>query len=121
MADLFGDSGSGGEEDIKPPPPQTAPSNGFREVDEAAHTQNGGLSPLDTANGDTVEEDEDQNDDTDLPPRDGEAEGPAEGPRDDIHVSVVQYQKTADDYTYDIEVRDVGVGLVAIMLLLSLG
>ena len=27
------------------------------------------------------------------------------GPRDNIEVSVVRYQKAADDFTYDIEVR----------------
>ena len=42
-----------------------------------------------------------------LPPRYGgeeEEEEEGRGPRDDINVSVVEYQKSGDDYKFDVEV-----------------
>lgn len=107
MADLFDDSGSlSGEEGdatgtFKPaqvPVSLTNGHNGVDEVEEADSPQDGVVSQ---------EEDQAPEED-DLPPRYGgpkeKQEEEARGPRDDIKVAVLQYQKTADDYTYDVEV-----------------
>lgn len=97
MADLFGDdsgsSGSEGEGVDAVKPAQVAVTNGHGEVNGKAAPQNG------------VEDNTTSADD--LPPRYGgvEYEEEAKGPRDDINVSVTEYQKTADDFTFDVEVN----------------
>ena len=102
MADLFGeDSGSEGEAVESSKPPEIAVTNGHgEEVKGAGAAQNG----LEESN---EEEADGPNSASGLPPRYGgsEYEEETRGPRDEISVSVTQFQKTADDFTFDVEVN----------------
>lgn len=114
MADLFGEDYSRSSEeegrDGLKGPARVPVTNGHGEVaeeeEEVVTSSQSGIPSLvfsdevSPRNGEGVEEEE-------------EEEEELKGPRDDISVSVTQYQKTADDFTFDIDVRGMGwVGLV---------
>lgn len=103
MADLFGDD-SGSEEDVDAPKPaKIAVTNGHGGVNGAAPRQNGAAT-LEEIESDEVNH---TNSADDLPPRYGGVEygEDIKGPRDDISVSVTGYQKSAEDFTFDVEVN----------------
>lgn len=96
MSDLFGDD-SPAEEEVDGPQPAKAPVLAFQNGHGTAPPQNGVTSHEESEE----EEDEEQ-------AKNGEEELEEEeirGPRDDISVSVTQYQRTADDFTFDVEVN----------------
>lgn len=100
MADLFGDvSDSDSETDTTGTfkPAQIPTSNG---LGEASPPRNGVASPGSSVNEVTLSDE--------LPPRYGGEAEDERGPRDDIRVTVTGYQKAAEDYTFDVEVMQVG-------------
>ena len=92
MADLFGDSGDSDDGGASFPSPEEAPTtNGHSELEDPAPEE--AKSPAEPQeNGFEEEANDDPEDYTEK------------GPRDDIKVSVLRYQKTADDFTFDVEV-----------------
>lgn len=98
MADLFGgdNTSSDSEGDVTDTfkPAQVQVTNGCSEdeIDSTNPPQNGANSPgvfYDARNGGEGEE---------------EGQREARGSRDEIKVAVVGFQKTVEDYTYDVEV-----------------
>ena len=93
MADLFEDSGSDGDiADTFNSSPVTATNGyGYGEKDEPSPTWNGEseVKRKDVPSGHGGEEEEEE---------------VSKGPRDEIRLTVVEFQRTADDFTYDIMV-----------------
>ncbi len=100
MADLFGDSGSADESsDTKDT--STGAGSWMRGEEEEPPAQNGSAEHM------ALPGDEHEDVYLGLGPGGGGGGGGEEAeasPRDDIRVSVVEYQKTGDDYTFDVEV-----------------
>lgn len=98
MADLFGDSGGSGDEDAGASTPAEAPTtNGHSELEDPAPEEA-------KSSEDDAEAPESQENGLEGEAKDDAEENTARGPRDDIKVSVLRYQKTADDFTFDVEV-----------------
>ena len=105
--DLFGDSGDeelNGEEEIrKEDPPQESKAPKDEPVENGIVTEENGVeNEVDGVNGDGEDEimgDEDDDGEEDK------ANMHASSPRDDIALTVVQYQKAADDYSFEVLVR----------------
>ena len=102
MADLFENSGSGDEaaDSLSPKETPTPATNGLSGPVDPSPLESPKENGLEGGGGGEKEEED--------------GEYTEKGPRDDIKVSVLRYQRTADDFTFDVEVCPVcrvGVGL----------
>ena len=96
MADLFEDSG--GEDAGSPSPTELPATNGHSGLEDSSPEE-----PKSPASGAESHENGLQEEAEEDPEEYSER-----GPRDDIKVSVLRYQKTADDFTFDVEVCVLG-------------
>ncbi len=95
MADLFEDSGGSGGEAADSPSPAKLPTTNGHGLLEDPSPQDVESFSASAENGLGEEEEEEDAE------KDGEYT--ERGSRDDIKVSVLRYQKTADDFTFDVE------------------
>lgn len=107
MSDLFGEESEVGNSETSKPA-EVPTSNGHGLEEEPIPPRNGVASPSSSVN-EVMLSDE-------LPP--GGEEEKERGSRDDIRVTVMGYQKAAEDYTFDVEVQ--WAGLVGINVCLYL-